>query len=67
MTRDEAIDRLPTAYAIALRMVDEGAGPEEVGTVIGVDDVATLLAIGERKLAALLAVNEIGGAAPSAG
>jgi hypothetical protein len=51
-----AIDRLPTAYAVALRMRRAGATDDEIATALGLVDAATAaitVALAEAKLAAL--------------
>jgi hypothetical protein len=57
MTRDDAIDRLPTVYATALRLADAGTDAARIAAELGIEDAATLLLIGERKLAAILDVD----------
>ncbi len=63
--RDEAITRLPSSYAVALRMRDAGAGHDLVARALAIDEpaVAPLLALAEAKLATLLggAKRHIGG------
>jgi DNA-directed RNA polymerase specialized sigma24 family protein len=55
--RNEALHALPSPYGEALRLRDEGARFEVISEATGVpvDAVATLLEVGARKLAALLA------------
>lgn len=59
MERDEALELLPGAYAIAIRMDEGGAGTDEIAALVGIDRsaVAALLEIGRSKLADLLATD----------
>lgn len=55
MTRDNAIDRLPESYAIALRLHGAGVTDEQLAAGFAIDaaSVPSFLAIAEAKLAAL--------------
>jgi DNA-directed RNA polymerase specialized sigma24 family protein len=57
MDRPTAIERLPTAYAIALRLNDEGASHTRIARMLDVpvQAVPRLLEIGSSKLHAILA------------
>ena len=54
--RDEAITLLPSAYAIALQLADQGAAREVIARDAGVEPeaVEALLALAHAKLTALL-------------
>jgi DNA-directed RNA polymerase specialized sigma24 family protein len=54
--RAEALRALPDAYAIALRLRDEGVEPDTVARVLGVEPegVSPLLSLAEAKLAGLV-------------
>jgi DNA-directed RNA polymerase specialized sigma24 family protein len=54
--RADAVERLPSTYAAALRLVDGGASHAEIAATFGiaVDAVPGLILIGEQKLAAIL-------------
>lgn len=54
--RERALAELPTAYAVALRMRDDGRNDAEIASALGVDPVAVgpLLRVAEAKLAAVL-------------
>ena len=56
MKREEALERLPRAYALALRLSDRGVEHELIGESLGIDAVAVppLLALALTKLDALL-------------
>jgi DNA-directed RNA polymerase specialized sigma24 family protein len=62
MDRPTAIERLPTAYATALRLNDEGASHTRIARVldIPVQAVPRLLEIGSSKLHAILAERAMG-------
>ena len=53
-TRDEALDRLPLSYAIALRLRDAGMNADLIAQCVGVEkeSVPALIRIAEAKLAA---------------
>jgi hypothetical protein len=53
--RAEALQALPTTYAIALRLRDEGVEPDAMARVVDVEPeaVGPLLTLAEAKLAAL--------------
>jgi DNA-directed RNA polymerase specialized sigma24 family protein len=55
--RAAALEQLPDAYAVALRLRDGGADDDAIAATVGVARAAvrSLLAIGERKLAEVLA------------
>lgn len=56
-SRDEAaLRQLPTAYAVALRLVREGAAPAEIARLLGVEPEAVepLLDVARAKHAELL-------------
>jgi DNA-directed RNA polymerase specialized sigma24 family protein len=57
MSRDEAIELLPATYREALVLRDSGKTPDEIAAVLAIDlgAIESLLAIGDEKLAALLA------------
>lgn len=50
-----ALERLPTAYAVALRLRDAGASDETIAEALGVDvlSLPVLLELAEAKLAAI--------------
>jgi hypothetical protein len=54
--RARAIDRLPTPYAVALRLRDAGAADDVITVALGIDLVAlpALLSLAEAKVAAIL-------------
>jgi hypothetical protein len=54
--RDEALEQLPAAYAIAIRLRDSGASDETIATALGSEAgaIAVLLDIADRKLAVLV-------------
>jgi DNA-directed RNA polymerase specialized sigma24 family protein len=54
--RAEALRRLPSAYALALRLRDAGVTAEVIAAAVGVDPEALgpLLALAEAKLATVL-------------
>jgi hypothetical protein len=54
--RARAIDRLPTSYAVALRLRDAGAADELIAAGLGIEAVSlpALLELAEAKLAAIL-------------
>lgn len=56
MEREEALQELTTAYAVALRLRDEGAGDDVIAKALGVpvESIGTLLAIAESKLQTLI-------------
>jgi hypothetical protein len=55
MDRERAITGLPTLYAVAVRLRDEGVDTHTIAVALAVDDdaVAPLLSIAEAKLARL--------------
>jgi hypothetical protein len=55
--RDEALEQLPAAYAIAIRLRDSGAPEETIAAALGSEPgaITALLDIADRKLAALVA------------
>ncbi len=60
MERDEALDTLAAPYTRALRMADAGREHAEIAAELAIDiaAVAPLLAIGERKLARAMGVDD---------
>jgi hypothetical protein len=58
--REQALEQLPAAYAIAIRLRDSGAPEDVIARGLGTEPeaVATLLDIADRKLAALVARDE---------
>lgn len=56
MDREAALDRLSGTYATALRLMDQGWSEPAIAEKLGIDvaSVPPLLAIGRRKLAALM-------------
>ena len=62
MDRSTAIERLPTAYATALRLNDEGASHRRIARILDVpvQAVPRLLEIGASKLHAILAERATG-------
>lgn len=56
MDRAEALQALPDAYAIALRLRDEGVEPDAVARVLDVEPeaVGPLLRLAEAKVAGLM-------------
>lgn len=60
--RSEALSRLPSNYAIALRLRHEGMERDRMAAVLGIDveAVGPLLALGEAKLSKLLDELETG-------
>ena len=56
MDRQNAMDRLPEAYARALRMRERGLGHQEIADSLQapIEAIGTILAIAEAKLSALL-------------
>jgi hypothetical protein len=54
--RSEGLDWLPKPYGMALRLRDAGASDDAIGRATGVptDAVATLIEVGDHKLAQLL-------------
>ena len=57
MDRGEALKALPSTYALALRLRDEGVEPDAVARVLDVEPeaVGPLLTLAEAKLAGLMA------------
>jgi hypothetical protein len=57
VTRDEALDRLPEVHALALRLLDSGAAPDELPVLLSVEPEAVhpLLAVARAKLEHLMA------------
>lgn len=55
MDRDQAISRLPTSYAVAVRMRDKGASDAAIAEALGVptEAIARLVEIADAKLRAL--------------
>jgi hypothetical protein len=53
--RARAIDRLPTPYAVALRLRDAGTADDVIAAALGIDAVSlpALLDLAEAKLAAI--------------
>jgi DNA-directed RNA polymerase specialized sigma24 family protein len=56
MDRAEALQALPNAYSIALRLRDEGVQPDAMARVLDVEPeaVGPLLTLAEAKLAGLM-------------
>lgn len=56
MRRDDALAELPTAHAVALRLVDAGADAATIATALAVpvESVAGLVELAQAKLAAIL-------------
>ncbi|MCU1380656.1 MAG: hypothetical protein JWN29_3639 [Acidimicrobiales bacterium] len=56
MDDEEALDALPRAYAVALRMDAGGEGTDAIAAALGLDlqSIPALLEIGRRKLRSLL-------------
>ena len=56
MDRAEALQALPSTYAIALRLLDEGVEPDAVARVLDVEPeaVGPMLTLAEAKLAGLI-------------
>jgi DNA-directed RNA polymerase specialized sigma24 family protein len=54
--RSQALEALPNAYAIALRLRDEGVEPDAMARVLDVEPeaVGPLLSLAEAKLAGLI-------------
>jgi hypothetical protein len=54
--RTQAIDRLPTSYAVALRLREAGAADDLIASALGIEAVSlpALLTLAEAKLAAIL-------------
>jgi hypothetical protein len=52
-SRTRAIDRLPTPYAVALRLWDSGMADDTIADALGIDprSVPSLLELAEAKLA----------------
>ena len=57
MKRDDAIDELPSTYAVALRLHEAGASDEVIAVGLGTDpeSVPTILELAHRKLDELVA------------
>ena len=55
--RAGALAELPTAYAVALRLRDEGEAPDRIGRVLGIEPeaVGPLLEVASAKLEEILA------------
>jgi DNA-directed RNA polymerase specialized sigma24 family protein len=60
MDRSTAIDRLPEAYAVALRLQDEGHDDKAIAARLGLapDAVSPLLRVAAAKLHTILAAGE---------
>ena len=60
VNRAAAIELLPEAYAVALRLRDDGLGPAEIATRLGIapEAVASTLELADAKLARLLCLEE---------
>ena len=56
MDRADAISELPTIYAVAIRLRDDGAGNRTIAVALAIEDdeVPALLGIAEAKLSALI-------------
>jgi DNA-directed RNA polymerase specialized sigma24 family protein len=63
VNRAQAIAELPTAYAVALRLSDQGVDREAIARVVGIETEAVepLLRLAHTKLAALLQGPPAGG------
>lgn len=61
MQRGEALDQLPTRYAVALRLAESGAEPELIARALGIEpeSVQPLLLLAHAKLAELLAADDL--------
>jgi hypothetical protein len=61
--RNEAITRLPTLHAVAVRLRDGGADPDTISLATAVDGeaVAGLLAMADAKLARLMRDGDVVG------
>ena len=57
MKRDDAIEELPSTYAVALRLHEAGATDDVIAVGLGTDpdSVPTILELAHRKLAELVA------------
>lgn len=55
MDRTDAISELPTSYAVAIRLRDEGADDGTIAAALAIDpgDVPSVLELAEAKLAVL--------------
>lgn len=56
-SRLDALSRLPETYRRLFELLDAGAGPDDIGATLGIDEAAlpALIQVGTTKLAALLA------------
>ena len=56
MDRSQALEALPNAYAIALRLRDEGVEPDAMARVLDVEPeaIGPLVTLAEAKLAGLM-------------
>ena len=63
MKREAALDSLPPAYAVALRLRDDGLGPAEIALRLSIapEAVASTLELADAKLARLIAIEEVAG------
>lgn len=59
--RAEAVAELPTVHAVALRLHDEGATPDRIARLLGVEPEAVepLLEVASAKLEEILAHDEL--------
>ena len=60
MNRAAAIELLPQAYAVALRLRDDGLGPTEIARRLGIapESVASTLELADAKLARLRSIED---------
>jgi DNA-directed RNA polymerase specialized sigma24 family protein len=60
VNRAAAIELLPEAYAVALRLRDDGLGPAEIAQRLGIapEAVASTLELADAKLTRLLGVED---------
>ena len=60
MNRAAAIELLPQAYAVALRLRDDGHGPPEIARRLGIapESVTSTLELADAKLARLLSIED---------
>jgi DNA-directed RNA polymerase specialized sigma24 family protein len=60
VNRAAAIDLLPQAYAVALRLRDDGLGPAEIARRLGIapESVASTLELADAKLARLRSIED---------
>jgi DNA-directed RNA polymerase specialized sigma24 family protein len=60
VNRAAAIELLPQAYAVALRLRDDGLGPTEIARRLGIapESVASTLELADAKLARLRSIED---------